>query len=381
MSSQHLQDTFSLEVNGNAVTSIIEDRTSIADLLRDELDLTGTHLGCEQGVCGACTIEIDGVPSRSCITQAKACNNTKIRTIEGYDDDLIMSALRESFSEHHALQCGFCTPGMLVASYDIVSRGVAANESDVRTALSGNLCRCTGYQGIVKAVMSVLARRSELLTEESKPAIATAPSHEYRDALPVFKRTVGKVDQVTLNISSEGGDNCIIERIKFKHSIEDVWALMRDVEQVVPCVPGASLLGREGEKLEIQMEASFGAISAKFQGNGLFCFDDKKYSGRFEGEGKDTRSGSGASGALDFQLIAEDEKSCWLHLEASYEVTGSLSQFSRGGLIKSFASAVTRMFTDNLSLRLKGEVLDPSKGAKLSIFRLVLAVLQGWFKR
>ena len=149
----------SLTVNGEPKQLLAEPREQLADLLRRELMLTGTHVGCEHGVCGACTVEIDGAPARSCIAHAGSCDGASIRTIEGFGDDGVMAALREAFSREHALQCGYCTPGMLVTARDIVLRLPDADEARVREELAGNLCRCTGYRGIVRAVLSVLADR------------------------------------------------------------------------------------------------------------------------------------------------------------------------------------------------------------------------------
>ena len=146
-----------LSVNGRRVNAEVEPRTQLADFLREQLYLTGTHLGCEHGVCGACTIEIDGAPARSCITYAVSCGGSAVRTIEGFDDDPVMAQLREAFSAEHALQCGYCTPGMLVTARDIVMRLPHADEPRVRLELSGNLCRCTGYVGIVRAVRAAAA--------------------------------------------------------------------------------------------------------------------------------------------------------------------------------------------------------------------------------
>ena len=153
--------TISLTVNGEAREVQTEPREHLADLLRGKLMLTGTHIGCEHGVCGACTVEIDGVPARSCITHAGSCDGARVRTIEGFGDDEVMAALREAFTREHALQCGYCTPGMLVASRDIVLRLPEADEARVREELAGNLCRCTGYRGIVRAVLSVLTARRD----------------------------------------------------------------------------------------------------------------------------------------------------------------------------------------------------------------------------
>ena len=148
-----------LRINGAAVADDVAPRLSLADFLRERRNLTGTHLGCEHGVCGACTVEIDGAPARSCIAHAGSCDGASIRTIEGFGDDGVMAALREAFSREHALQCGYCTPGMLVTARDIVLRLPDADEARVREELSGNLCRCTGYRGIVRAILAVLRQR------------------------------------------------------------------------------------------------------------------------------------------------------------------------------------------------------------------------------
>lgn len=148
-----------LKINGEDVTANVEPRVSLADFIRDHRRLTGTHLGCEHGVCGACTVLMNGEPVRSCITFAVVADGTEITTIEGFDDDDPMAQLRQAFHENHALQCGYCTPGMLVAARDIVTRLPDADEARVRLELAGNLCRCTGYVGIVNAILSVLEKR------------------------------------------------------------------------------------------------------------------------------------------------------------------------------------------------------------------------------
>lgn len=153
-----------LVVNGQKVEAAVEPRTHLADFLRESQGLTGTNLGCEHGVCGACTIEIDGAPSRSCITYAVACDGSSVRTIEGFEDDPVMAQLREAFTAEHALQCGYCTPGMLVTARDIVMRLPDADEARIRKELAGNLCRCTGYVGIIRAIQSVLEKANKSRT-------------------------------------------------------------------------------------------------------------------------------------------------------------------------------------------------------------------------
>ena len=148
----------SMKVNGRPVVAEVEPRTSLADFLREREGLTGTNLGCEHGVCGACTLELDGAPARSCIAYAAACDGAEVRTIEGFAGDEVMQRLRAAFTAEHALQCGYCTPGMLVTARDIVLRLPDADESRIREELSGNLCRCTGYMGIVRAIQRVLKK-------------------------------------------------------------------------------------------------------------------------------------------------------------------------------------------------------------------------------
>jgi carbon-monoxide dehydrogenase small subunit len=148
-----------LHLNGHALSALVEDRCSLADHVREHHGLTGTHLGCEHGVCGACTVHLDGVPVRSCISFAVACDGRAVRTIEGFEGDVLMQQLRTAFSQEHALQCGYCTPGMLMTAHDVVRRLPEADEARIRLELAGNLCRCTGYSGIVRAIARVLLER------------------------------------------------------------------------------------------------------------------------------------------------------------------------------------------------------------------------------
>ena len=141
-----------ITLNGREVDTEVEGRLSLADLIREQPGCTGTHLACEHGVCGACTILLDGRPVRSCITLAGQASGSSVRTVEGFDDDAAMTIIRQAFHEAHGLQCGYCTPGMLVTVRDILKRGKAADQAEIRRELSGNICRCTGYMGIVEAV-------------------------------------------------------------------------------------------------------------------------------------------------------------------------------------------------------------------------------------
>ena len=145
------------QVNGTAVAAEVEPRTSLVDFLRDTLRLTGTHIGCEHGVCGACTVIVGGAAVRSCLMLAVQAEGEKVVTVEGLSNDDALTPLQAAFRKHHALQCGFCTPGMLTTAHALLSHEPKADADRVREVLSGNLCRCTGYIPIVEAVLEARA--------------------------------------------------------------------------------------------------------------------------------------------------------------------------------------------------------------------------------
>jgi carbon-monoxide dehydrogenase small subunit len=144
-----------LNVNGRRRHVAVEPRRLLSDCLREDLGLTGTNLGCEQGVCGSCTVTVDGETVRSCLMFAVQADGSRIETVEGLADGAELAPIQAAFWEHHGLQCGFCTPGMLMTARELLARNPSPDEQEIRDALSGNLCRCTGYQHIVDAVQAV----------------------------------------------------------------------------------------------------------------------------------------------------------------------------------------------------------------------------------
>jgi carbon-monoxide dehydrogenase small subunit len=146
-----------LKVNSQTHDVDVEPRLTLVDCLRHELGLTGTHVGCEHGICGACTVIVDGKPARACLMLAVQADGAVIETVEGLADGETLAPLQASFRRHHGLQCGFCTPGMLMTAHALLSAEPDCDESRIREALSGNLCRCTGYMGIVEAVLEARA--------------------------------------------------------------------------------------------------------------------------------------------------------------------------------------------------------------------------------
>jgi aerobic carbon-monoxide dehydrogenase small subunit len=166
--------TIALTVNGEDVRETVEVRTTLVDFLRERLGLTGSHVGCEQGVCGACTVRLDGVTVRGCLTLAVQCAGRTVETIEGVSDSGEIADLQDAFVRRNALQCGFCTPGMLLSAQELLAewreRGGAPGREEIRAHLSGNYCRCTGYQAIVDAVEAVAMAR--LGPRASRPPLA-----------------------------------------------------------------------------------------------------------------------------------------------------------------------------------------------------------------
>lgn len=156
-----------LTLNGVERESSCESRTTLLDFIRHDLGATGTHAGCEHGVCGACTVEVDGQVVRSCLMFACQANGSVVKTVEGISERGELSDLQIAFKKHHALQCGFCTSGFLMSANDLLNKNPNPTELEVREGLSGNICRCTGYVGIVEAVLEVASSRLKMLGGEN----------------------------------------------------------------------------------------------------------------------------------------------------------------------------------------------------------------------
>ncbi|MFC9356240.1 (2Fe-2S)-binding protein [Rhodococcus sp. NPDC057014] len=168
-----------LTVNGERASIDIEPRKTLADALREDLGLTGTHLGCEHGVCGACTILVDGGPVRACLMFAVQADGSSVTTVEGMPaDDGTLHPLQRAFCDRHGLQCGFCTPGMLMSALDLLHREVEPSRERIREEMSGNICRCTGYVGIVDAVEEAAAEINRIGTEP----VHECPAHEHENS-------------------------------------------------------------------------------------------------------------------------------------------------------------------------------------------------------
>lgn len=387
-----------LTVNGQDVREAsVEPRTHLADFLRDTLNLTGTHLGCEHGVCGACTLMVDGVPARSCITLAVACDGAKVTTIEGMDDDEVMRALRAAFTREHALQCGYCTPGMLASAHDVVLRMPEATERDIRYAMSGNLCRCTGYVGIVRAVQSVITQRRAAglgspvrLRQElgpvgsghAQPMAGGGPVGRREEAGAPVPAPQSGVPREAVPAAAGGGRQLTTLHQSFSVDFprDEVWAFFGRLGEVTTCLPGASLLAPATEThVEPKLRIKVGPIVADFEGAADMQRDEASHTGTIHGSARDTRSASATRGEIRYVLTEEKEGAATrVEVQVGFALTGPLAQFSRSSIVKDIAQRMTDAFAQNLSARLGqpdgGEA--PAAAAELNAGALVLSVLR-----
>jgi carbon-monoxide dehydrogenase small subunit len=361
-----------LTVNGRELQALVEPRTHLADFLREHCRLTGTHLGCEHGVCGACTVLIAGAPARSCLTYAVACDGLSIDTIEGFDDDAIMAELREAFSREHALQCGFCTPGMLIAARDIVQRVPDADERRIRVELSGNLCRCTGYRGIVNAVRGVLeARREQPVAREGGPA--TAPAAPLVAFEPTSDATAAPTVLAAASAESRQGWTRFEEAFVIRQPPAAVWTAFADVPAVAACLPGTTVDEHDAEAVKGKMSVKLGPIWASFAGSAVIERDDAALVGVIRGAGRDRGTGSRTKGEVTYRLTGEDDgRQTRVLLSVEYSLQGALAQFARSGIARDLARRLVADFAANLNARLAGEPLDKqSSAAPISLGRFM----------
>jgi carbon-monoxide dehydrogenase small subunit len=396
-----------LTVNGKDVSAEVTPRTHLADFLREQLLLTGTHLGCEHGICGACTVEINGEIARSCITYAVACDGASVRTIEGFDDDPLMAGMRKAFTEEHALQCGFCTPGMLIAARDLVRRKRGLSRPEIRFEMSGNLCRCTGYAGIVNAIERMMdtpspvtaSSRAEWLGPAPGPTAATvaiaapaAPVRPSKTPAPSTKPApvaTSRRDPIKVSvgaIETVDGQTRLTQSFTLPHPRDDVWRILSNPEEIARCMPGMVLDGPvQNGQARGHMEVKLGPIVASFAGEGTFERFDAEYRQVVEGRGNDRKSGSRATGRVEYQLLpvtAADREQTEVQATISYSLTGPLAQFSRSGLVRDLVARIGELFAQGVDARLSGVEAAPQQLGGISLMlRVLTGRLRDWLAR
>jgi carbon-monoxide dehydrogenase small subunit len=373
-------------VNGTPIASDVQPRTHLGDFLRDRQRLSGTHLGCEHGVCGACTVQINGAPARSCLTLAVACGGSEVTTIEGFDQDALMADLREAFTKYHGLQCGFCTPGMLISARDIVLRLPNADEPTIRRELSGNLCRCTGYVGIVNAISSVIEKRREKIQTPAAireiaaafttfEPVAVAPTADSRIS-------AASATETTDNTSLRPGWTRFNETFVIQKPRAAVWELFNDVRRVATCLPGVEVTSCDDTSVKGRMTTKLGPISASFAGSAMITRDPANWRGTIVGAGSDGGSGSRTRGEVTYELEAVDQdQATRVDISVDYNLQGALAQFSRSSLAQEFARQLVARFAANCSTQLGGSPSTSASNDSLRVGSLLWLSLRATLRR
>ncbi|GAB2999149.1 2Fe-2S iron-sulfur cluster-binding protein [Amycolatopsis acidiphila] len=374
-----------MTVNGTPVTVHVPARVTLADVLRDQLGLTGTHVGCEHGVCGMCTVLVDGEAARACLLFAVQLDQAEVVTVEGLGRPDELHPLQESFGRNHALQCGFCTPGFLMSSYDLLTHQPGVREQDLPQELSGVICRCTGYRNIVTAVREA---------QQAHPGGIPAPGNCARRALAGRGTGRSVVDEEPTGAPAEQsaakaeivlpeGEPTIAVDVATEVGVgqDQVWAVFDDVHRLARCLPGAELTEELGEDYYAgRARVSVGPIKLAFKGVAHIAEHDRAARRmRVLAQGRDT---GGAQTQADILLRTEPaaEGGTRLHAEAKVYLTGRIAQFGRAlagdvsrHMFEQFAAAVSETATTGDAPQ--GRVKAP--GA----FRLLLRSLLGRLRR
>ncbi|MGC7101362.1 xanthine dehydrogenase family Fe-S subunit [Amycolatopsis lurida] len=375
----------SFTVNGTPVTLSLPARVTLSDALRDHLGLTGTHVGCEHGVCGMCTVLVDGQAARACLLFAVQLDGADIVTVEGLGKPDALHPLQESFGRNHALQCGFCTPGFLMSSYDLLTDKPGVRAEELPEQLSGVICRCTGYRNIVTAVRE---------TQERFPEGVPAPGNCGARALAGratgqaggarSSEDEGTADEApqAVEIVLPAGEPTIAVRITTEIAVagERVWDVFDDIHLLARCLPGAELTGELGDdQYAGRARISVGPVKLTFKGVAQLLEHHRgaRYL-RVLAQGQDS---SGAQTQADIELRTEAAgEGTVLHADAKVYLTGRIAQFGRAlagdisrRMFEQFAAAVAKAATSGEAPA--GAVRPPSA------MRLMLGSLLDRFRR
>jgi carbon-monoxide dehydrogenase small subunit len=281
----------------------------------------------------------------------------------GFDDDAVMAELREAFSAEHALQCGYCTPGMLVTARDIVTRIPDADENCIRKELAGNLCRCTGYVGIVRAIQRVLVARggkaeaSAQAVHGSTPLPLRSPRTQ-PPAPPEHPLSPPSGERLKEGSRSERGKQepqaALHQTFRVTHPRHKVWDFFGRLNEVTTCLPGASVTSMPSpERVDFTMRVKVGPIAPEFEGTAQVERDASSYSGVIHGSAKDRRSSSSTRGEIRYVLIEEQGGAATrVDIDVAFSLTGALAQFSRSRIVQDIATRMTAAFAKNLEARL-----------------------------
>jgi carbon-monoxide dehydrogenase small subunit len=345
----------SFTVNGTPVSIRVPARMHLGDALRMHLGLTGTHLGCEHGVCGMCTVLVDGDAARACLVLAVQAEGTEIVTVEGLGTQDEQHPLQQAFSHHHALQCGFCTPGFLMSSYDLLSHEPDGVDPETLPAeLSGVLCRCTGYRGILAAVTDVAEAHPEGIPAPLNCAPRTLVGRT--GAAPATPAALDEApvgdaaEQAPAELTRPTGTPTLTVQVtrRLSSPVDDVWAVMDDIDRLARCLPGAEMTADLGnDKYRGRAKVSLGPVRLAFEG--LAQITERDAAGHrlaLLAQGADT-GGNRTAAEITLVATAGPDGSTELRADAAVFLSGRIAQFGRAlagdvsqRLFEQFADAV-----------------------------------------
>jgi len=324
----------SFTVNGTPVSIRVPARMHLADALRQHLGLTGTHLGCEHGVCGMCTVLIDGDAARACLVFAVQAEGSDVVTVEGLGTQDDQHPLQQAFSHHHALQCGFCTPGFLMSSYDLLAHEPGVEADSLPEELSGVICRCTGYRGILAAVADVAEAHPEGVPPPrncaprtlvgrgggaTSAALETAPVGDAEEAAPTDITRPTGTPTLTVEVTR-----------RLASPIDDVWAVLTDVHRLARCLPGAELTEDLGEdRYRGRAKVALGPVRLAFQGLARITERDAaEHRLALLAQGADT-GGNRTAAEIGLRATATPDGGTELRADAAVFLSGRIAQFGR----------------------------------------------------
>lgn len=353
----------SFKVNGKDAQVEVSPRVTLSDALRIHLGLTGTHIGCEHGVCGMCTVLVNGEAARACLILACQVEGSEITTVEGLGRPDDLHPLQESFGKNHALQCGFCTPGMLMSAYDMLKHECPESEEDISVEMSGVLCRCTGYRNIVKAVSEVSNEFGHEVPAPKNCSHGQITSHSYRtDGKSEFSledaESIKAKDEIVLP-SGNPSLNITVES-SLDAELADTWEVMQDTPTLARCLQGAELIEDAGDDKYVgRIRVALGPIKLAFLGDvHVVERDHDRHLIRALVEAKDQSSGSVQGEVL--LTLTEDSDNTAISATAKVFMTGRIAQFGRS-LAEDAGRDMFEKFTHSLDAAAQGKEIEASE--------------------
>ncbi|WP_245975703.1 xanthine dehydrogenase family Fe-S subunit [Amycolatopsis palatopharyngis] len=368
-------------VNGRPATVHVAPRVTLADALRDHLGLTGTHLGCEHGVCGLCTVLVDGDAARACLLLACQVDGSEVVTVEGMGTPSDLHPLQQSFGSHHALQCGFCTPGQIMSAYDLLTAEEQPAEEDLPEQLSGVLCRCTGYRNIVDAVADVA---------RAYPGGVPGPRNCGQPEPTLPRATLGGAgEQVDLERVDTGGPAEIavpsgeptavitVDTVA-DEPINRIWAVIEDTPALTACLPGAEIVSDFGDdQYKGRMRVSLGPVRLAFLGDvRIVERDEQTHRVKVIGQAADASSGAVAA-VVDLVAEPQAEGRTALRAVAELHMVGRIAQFGRG-LVNDVSRDMFGQFAGNVEASARGEA--PTEAAPASACAMAMTLIRSRVK-